>query len=483
MKKPIFELTGKDFLTGYSIQAGQPENGIFQNALGFDPFNKRGYLVPSLQPSALSDPTGAVKCINSWFESTTGYVLVQTASNLYRYAVDSPYGQTSYTSKMTITSPIAGAIVWADPSSGTLYYIYAQWSSDVKVFSNNLAASPTETQIMTNSPITSNNDIRPFCIGSDNNLYIGHTGYIGRITNPTTNDNDHSHFALDYGFTPRWIVSDGYYLVIMADNNHVTTTSRTVGNYKCKIYFWDKYKATADVIHTFSDSYIIGGAFLNDKVYVFGYNGIYVCNIVTSPKMIWDFRGNSTITNRPISPYQIVGGSDRIYWGDGNTSTGSDIFAIKDTTLYSPYITHSTTAGHAALELVGTSLFAATSTPKLYVHNVGSTAGNLTAQTATIRLDQPHTLDYVKVVLKSPMSSGQAVAVNMWDSNASVIMDTNTRSFSTNGAKKTLIFKATPSSNSKKRFNDFYLQVNPQSGVAIERVSVYATPMDDHLEE
>jgi hypothetical protein len=81
------------------------------------------------------------------------------------------------------------------------------------------------------------------------------------------------------------------------------------------------------------------------------------------------------------------------------------------------------------------------------------------------------------------MSSGQSVILNVADSNGSVVSDTTTKSYSTNGAKKQLIFGPTPASSSVNNIEDLYIQITAVAGVAIERIAVYGTPSDEHLEK
>jgi hypothetical protein len=115
------------------------------------------------------------------------------------------------------------------------------------------------------------------------------------------------------------------------------------------------------------------------------------------------------------------------------------------------------------------------------INNIGTTRANLTVHTAIFQLSATHKLDYIKVTLKAPMSSGHAVDVGMYDANSSIIKGiTDTTSRATHGAKKTLIFKPTGEAGTVQQFEDFYLSLNPQGGAAIQRVAVYATPIDDN---
>ena len=479
--KKIFELTGDDFIKGYSTQPGMATNGVFQSAPGFDPFNEMGYIKPSLAATALTAPaTNPVKFINSFNVSGTGYFYAQSTTKLYQYLVDSPYTQADKTAEINTDFPIAGAIVWGDPTTGLQKYIYAQCNTGVKVYADPIPVEGgASVEILSSVTTSSATDIRPMCVGADKNLYIGTTDAVSQIIRTDqVSGNTHNAFLTDVGFTVRGIVNDGRYLIVLADNNAIATTSRTVGNYRCRIYFWDMVGSLSDVIWDIQDSYLIGGVFKDNKIYVFGYNGIYVCNSVTSPKMIWDFRGNSSITKRPASPYQITQGSNEIYWADGATN-GNNIYAIRGTTIYSPFITHSSTYAHSAISAIGSSLVAAHSQPGIVLHNVGSTAGNLTALTAKTNLPQTYTYGYTKVVLKSPLSTGQEINLILYNGNSSLISNTTSKTYAVDGAKRVLTFRPTPTSASVKSFDDIYVSINSVAGAAIEKVCVYGMPTDD----
>lgn len=473
--KKLLELKGDDFLKGQSIQPTLPRGGIFRSSPGFDPFETEGYLQPSLEADEIDAPsTNGIKTFTDFNSSGTEYVYAHSNTKLYQYLRNTPFTQTDKTAEINVTdSPFCGAIIWKGR------YIYAQ-KTDLR--SNILpVASGSDVQIL-NGSNSSDLDIRALCIGSDKNLYVGDYGSVGKcVLHTGTAGNALDAFTIDAGYTVRDIVNDGYYLVIFADNNAVTTTNRKQGSYSCKIYFWDcsSSKTTADIIYDLpGNSYIIGAEIVGNAIKVFTYEGIYVCNSGTPPRKIWSFTGNSTITKRPMTPYQITNDGETVYWGDGETN-GQYVYANRGNAFYIPYITHGSSAKHTALNFSSGVLFAGIDTPKVYVLNTGTTRGNATAQTANIVLSGLYKLSYIKVTLKEKMSSGQAVSVNLFNSDDDTIMDTNTKSFTTLGAKKTLKFDPKPGAIPISQFEDFYLQINPQGGATVQRVVVYGIPCGD----
>jgi len=476
--RKILELKREDWLKGYSQQGGIPMGGIFEYATNFNPFERMGFLQPSLSPVELTAPADAVKVLNSFNNSSTGYFYAHTDTKLYQYLSASPYTQVDKSAEINVTNTIGGAIIWGNK------YIYAQSGilGGISVYSNSLpVASANNVEIMANAS-SSLVDVRHMCVGADKNLYIGGYEEVGKITNPAgTSGNTYNFFAIDAGFTVRALINDGRNLIILADNNAITTTSRVVGAYRCRVYVWDMGKVTADAIYDIEDSYLIGGAFLDGAVYIFGYNGVYVCNEATPPRMIFSFRDNTTIVGRPKSPYHITKDSQAIYWVDAG-SIGTRVYGIRNGTFFQPYVTHNSTPAQTSIMAIDNKLIVGTDAPKLYIHNTGETRGTSVVLTANEVLTSPHTYDFTKVVLRSPMSSGQSIDIVLNDSHGTVIANTVTRSYLTDGAKKVLTFRSSLVSSSPRTFEDIGIYI-ASTGAVVERVAVYATPLEDSLQQ
>ena len=479
----IFEIKGDMFSKGLSVQTGSARGGLFRLATGFDPFERVGFAEPSLASTELTAPsTNPIKIITHWNDGTDQNLYAHSESKLYKYLRNSPYTRTDVTTEIDITDPstfrnVVGAIVWKDK------YIYAQ-STDLR--SNSLpVASGNDTQIL-NGATGSNLDVRKLCIGADKYLYAGDLNGVAKVTNASgTSGNSLNAFAIDSQHTVRDLVNDGRYLVIFADNNVITTTGRLVGNYSCRVYFWDMSKATADIIWDFpGESYLIGARMLGDAIVVFGYNGIYLCNSTTKPKMIFSFLGNSTITKRPANPYQIASSPTSVYWADSG-STGQNIYAYgslpgsSERIFYSPYMTHGSTYAHTALSYSAGVLFAAVDSPKFYALNTGTTRGILTISNTPMQLPQPYRYGFAKVVLRSKMSSGQSVTYGAFAADGTVISDNVTRSYSAAKPRKTLIFPIKPTTGSVSEIDDIYFNLSTDGGAIVERIAVYGEALED----
>lgn len=484
----IFELKGQDWMRGLSVQTGMALGGLFQSATGFNPFETIGFMQPSLSYLGLTAPvTNPVKAITHWNDGTTGYLYAHSESKLYRYLRLSPYTQLDVTAEVTFSATgadFSGGLLWRGSADSVLRYIYA--NSD-EIRSNTLpVAIAADKQIL--SAGHSELDIRKMCIGADKNLYIPYVGGVNKcVTNDSTSGNVVAAFAIDKGYTVRDLLNDGRYLVIFADNNTISTTSRLVGTYSCRAYFWDMAKNTADVIWDFpGESYLIGAAYLDGAIIVFGYNGIYVCNSVTPPKMIASFLGNSTLTRRPANPYQITSDGSTVFWGDG-ASVNTGIYAYgslpgsNKKIFYTPYVA-ATTNAITALSSSANLLFAAHTTPSLVVYNTGSTRGDASVLTTPIQLEQPFRYGYTKIVLKDKLSSGQSVtfkALTAGELGGLVVSDQETKSYSASNPRKDFKFEITPATNSVSVIEDLVIQVTGTAGATIERVTIYGEPLPD----
>lgn len=474
----IFEVKGADWLKGFSQQASLMRGGILQAGGGANPFETEGVFQPALAATEITAPvTNPIKIFTNWNTGGVEAVYGHSDSKLYSYLRNSPYTQSDVSAQIDTANTdhaCTGAIIWKGR------YVYSQ-STDLR--SNSLpVAIGNDVQIL-NGSSSSELDIRKLCIGADKNLYIGDYGSVGKcVLHTGTAGNALDVFTIDSDHIVRDIQSDGRYLVIFADNNAVKTTSRVVGNYSCRIYFWDYSKTTADIIYDIvGDSYIIGAHIIDGKIYVFTYNGIYICNSSTPPKLIWRFTGNSTVAKRPPHPYAITGSDDTIFWGDGGTN-GQYVYAIRGTTVFSPYLTQGSTYKHTALKYTSGSLFAGTDQPKAYIHNVGTTRGNASVQFAITQYEQPYQLAFVKVSLRNPLSSGQSVVVSIFDGNGSNIMNTSTKQFSVDGALKSLKFDPVAASTPNAQFESMYITVSSVLGASIARITVYGFPIEDNLQ-
>jgi len=490
MSSKIIEIKGTDFLKGKSAQPNLPIGGLFQSYFSFDPFEQSGVMRPSLSGTPfvpmLSGSPAAVKFLSSWTNGTTNYVYGALDGHLLRILKDSPYTVTDVTSEITPRTTIRGAIIWNGK------YVYAPdggATSDLRINALPVAAG-SDVQIF-----ASWNDVlesRPMVIGADGNLYAGGNPCIYVITSSTGTAGNFK-IDIDANFTVRDLINDGRYLVILADNNTQQLSKLKLGDYRARIYFWDMVKTQSsgtkilpDVVYDLvGENYLIGGKFIDNGIYFFGYNGIYVCNSATSPKMIRPFTGTYALTKgKPFNSYQISASKGSLYWvqGSSDATIQGRIYAYgnpitgQPKIFYEPYPSVSSFDVYSLIS-IGEQLWTADAQPGILIHNSG-TRGWAEIKTTVQTMNRPHRYDYTKVVLTAPLVATQSVQVQIFNGNGTSLSD-ETINFSAAGSKQTLIFRRVPGTNSPDKFEEIYTDVIANNGAAIQRVSVYATPLED----
>lgn len=478
----IFELKGDDFAKGLSYKQNFPIGGIFSQASNFDPFEDYGYYINSLDYAVTdSSLTYTPTVLTSWNDSGTAKIYAHSPTKLYEVLADSPYTSTDKSSQITVTNPVSGAGIYKDK------YIYVDNTAGT-VRSNSLpVASGSNTTILTG--VASSNHYKPLCTAPDKNLYMGDYGQISQITNVTgTSNNTAQFYLLEDTMAVRDLVNDGNYLVAIADNNtsYTTTLSGVRGKYRCQVLFYDvnNGRSTADYIYEFTDSYLISVKQLDGAIYIIGRDNIWVCNSVTPPKSVFNFGTNSTITEPPLNPFQVVKANNSIVWcGQTNSKIyayGSMVSGQKKV-FYQPY-----SVGHtpSAITHTGTNFFVGTSgaNEMLSVLNTGSTRSITSLTTCPIYLPNGYRYAFSKVIMKTKLSTGGQVFLGITSQNNNYeVTDTETKSYSASGNnKQSIIFnKKTDSGNPAQQiFNDFSLTIG--SNQAIARVEVWATPIDEH---
>lgn len=479
--KKIIEVSGNEWMKGISIQDTHAIGGIFQSsAYNFNPFETMGYLQTALSPVAV-DGTKVLQASNScvYAYDSDGYIVFLGnrsgggAKNLYRIkASDQSVTDYSVTGGSGAGARnfgglgfYKGRIVFSDLTGGSI------WS---------LVISGIGTELSLLSPTGfSASDPTVFHNAPDGNLYFcryvanGEVGRIDSVTGAGTSTG--SAFTGDTALTPKDLTSDGRYEIIIMDDNPTKVTGITAS---CKVYFWDMDKADADVVQTIPDSYLIASRWVDGRLLVIGASGIWQCGIGTSPRLVFPLSSSEL----PLNPYAVTVRNNILYWG--TNSVGSRIYGygadVGKPILFAPHQTFSGNA-HTTLVASGTSFYAGITTGNnptsyIFVHNTGTTRSNASVATVPSQLAQPWSFSYARVVLKSVLTSGQAVALTINNGDGTVIMDTTTKSFSTDPNKKTFLFHPKPSSGSVQQFDDIYFTINPQGGAVVQKVIIYGKP-------
>lgn len=483
----ILEIKGLDWLKGLSIQAGLALGGLFQNATNFDPFEKMGYLQPSLAPVTIdaSTITTQLNYLASFADGADGFVVgigngtgVAKTKTLFSIKM-SDSSVTDYSDQIDQN---AGSQV--DHFGIGIYKSRIIYGQSTTLRSNTLVPSTGNDENILSTSLTGS-VLYPlvFVEGHDGNLYFNNSTGLGKILSVTdTTGNINNAFTItDSNMRTRDICNDGLFTIFIADTNANKVTTATS---RCRIFFWDGIKSTADIIYDIPDSFVISCRYIDGKVLILGASGIWVCNSVTPPRLIFPL----TSTQLPTSANAVSAKDNIMYWGAVGVGTKVHAYGseIGEPILYTPYTSSSGVDLHIALVSSGSFFIVTTDNPSVFLLNSGSDRANATLTNTTLQLPQPFTLAFVKVVLKLPLATGQQITLNTFNGNGSVISATDVKTFTNVGAKQTLIFAPKSAANNFKKFEDIYVQINParQTGdganAIVQRVSVYAFPADDN---
>ncbi len=487
MPKKIIEIKDSDWLKGMSAHPSVAVGGLFQTFQGSNPFEVGGIAKPTLTGgSATTNLATIPRILTGWQASGTSYVYAHSHTKLYQALIDSPYTVTDVTNQIYQSisgnpNNTSGAKLW---KGGYVYAFltdtpggYIKWNGPLPVGSGH------DTTIFQN--FQGQLDYIPLEVGADGNLYFGDAGRFGVCTSNTGTAGNTNDKYIDTDFVVRDLINDGRYLVVLADNNANNTTSRLLGAYTCRIYFWDMVQTDGsgrivpDAVWSFKDSYIIGGKLVGNEIRFLTSTGLYVTNIATPPQMVRKL--STTLYGRPVNPTQVKAASNIFYWADGGSSIsyvnayGNEI-AGQPKIFYQPY-NYANSA--TAIETAGDTFVISTNEPRLYFLNNGTTRGGVIVTTINYQMVQPYNYSHTKVVLQSPLASGQSVTVTAKCQNNSTQISTETISYSAANAKQQLLFRRTPTANQPNRFEDLTLTITTTAGVALQRVSVYADPLDD----
>lgn len=510
MSQKLLEFKNADWMKGISAQVNTPVGGIFQYVKGCDPFEpgNGGLAMPSFVPSSQTLGT-TPSFINGYKNPLSGVstLHVLTASKLYQVLKDSPFTVTDVTSQINANLPWSGTFI--SFNGQTIYkntYIYVTANSGAYAYAiqaNGLnvnsaddinigtAAAPSGTGYFLNN---FGNFTFRFCQGADGNLYFNLPEGVGEITSVTGTSGNSNVYKIDVGFVARDVLSDGRYLIILADNNGTNDSDKVEGDFLCKIYFWDMTQTDgngriiADAVWEIKDSYLIGGTFLENAIYFFGHNGLYVCNVATSPKLIRPYPAttNPGVYGRPGNAYQITASKGSIYWVDGTDTLNGCIYAYgnpvtgQQKIFYMPYVQNGSTYLHTCVTTIGNQFVTGSAEPGLFFFNLtDNSRGRVIIKSLDTNTVQPFTFDFVKVILGVPLASGQSLQVVAASAGGSNTLSSEIKSYGEVNAKQSYLFRRIPSSsNQTNRFEDIAITVN-SNGAPIQRVAVYATPTDD----
>lgn len=481
MANPIklYEIKGSDWMKGISIQSDFALGGLFQSG-NTDPFRKMGYLssVPANTEIDNTVITSEVTYLASKNSGAEGYVyaindsLVDKTKSFYRIQIsDGSVVDYSDQIDQNSSSPVT--------HNGLAMYkgrvIYEQGGS---LRSN--TTTPTtgnDTNILSSASTGGSDTPIMFSQGPDGVLYYtaNQNSSIGKIVLVTgTSGNTNTAFTMtDTSMVPKDLCNDGTYLVFIADNN---SAKSDYGNATCRVFFWDTIKTKADIIYDIPDDYLISARYVDGKVLILGASGIWVCNSATPPKLVFPLASAklptlaNQVTTKDNIMYWVAPGLVNRVWAYG-AKIGQPI-------LFNPFVLSATS--DLALAFVSSGdYFVGSDENGVFLHDTDGTPVSGNAATVVKPLDQTYKFEYVKVVLKAPLASGEQVTLGIFNGDGGVIMNSTIKGFSTYGAKQTLIFNPNGLAGSFSQFEDLYFSLTIEGDIAVQRVTIYGTPLPD----
>ncbi len=478
----ILQIKGDDFMKGISFQPNLMKGGIFQSAPDFDPFRTYGLLQQS-PVSTLVDHTTVTKTIKYF----AGY---QQSGNQYYYAYAdngstlAMYRVADITQTITdVTSSIASS---SSAARGIAIFNALPWyakNTEIR-YNTALDFSGTDTSMITG--LTSGE--HPFKIGADLNLYFANGNSVGRIVyNAGSPVATAAAFSLEMGMTIRKLINDGRYLIILADNG---VGANSGGRVNSVVAYWDMTSGNLTQRFDYFSGGIIGGEFCNNSIYILDYDGLFICNSATSPTLVASFKGNSSFSSAaPVSSSTILVKGDILYWATSSTIYGyGNPIPSQNKIFFTPHffplggITALTTNGSYFWVGTSTSSFSA---PAIYYTN-SNTYSTINVVLANVTVEKPYRLKYIKVVTSTPLSVSQNVTVQMTSAGGIYVPTNSTqKSFSDGnvGARQVLWFSVNPTSSTKSYFEDYKFIITLGAGVGVEKIEIWAEPVDNQLQE
>lgn len=466
MATKIFEIKGEDWMKGFAYQNTLAYGGLFRQAANFDPFKRMGAMSPTAVPVQDTGVPVAktVRYIASGQSGGTNYLYsyADDGSASYLYRTNATSGVTSdESSSITSTTNARGAMVYGG------YLLYAR-TTTIRSCLINLS---TNVEILTGLTDAEH----PFTIGADLNIYFPNGNSIGKINYSTglaaTTGNSTAVFSLEASMTIRHLVNDGRYLVIMADNGGTSSS----GKVNCVVAYWDMTSSTLTQRFDFLGNGLTGGVLMDSTVYVFGKDFLYVTNVGTSPKVIYNFLGSFTnISLYPTSPAQISQQGNSIFWGTSSGAIyayGSYVSGTKKI-FYHPYTLE---AACSAFIQTGVIPYGATTGSKLYgIGFAPATNQSVTLSSSLALLPQPYRFEWAKITTRAALASGDTMTFSI-NPSVGYIVANDTFTFAADGAKRTKVFKAT--GGGVLNFDEFYFTLS-SCNVVIEKLEIWGTPID-----
>lgn len=441
MLKKLFSIEYGQWEKALSSETGDFVDGIFRQFTNCDPFETQGVFAPTNAYNELGSgvisPSKTIRKILPVYtaEANQFYCL---ADDYKMYRIDSLPPVVDVSSQ--IGSGTAVAIDMVKWKGGLAYAM----SSEVR-FNAIPVASGSDVQILSANP-TSN-----LCIAADRNLYVGIGNNVGKITNSagTTSNTSSVAASLESGNITKKLIADGRYLLWIADN------SDSSGKNLITLAWWNLASSSFDDIQEFEGGSFRGAERVGRVIRLITENGLWEAVLGGGkPDCIVPFGGTIATSDIPVASFfhgsTGVHKESRMFWGTyqsgGNIICYGNKKSNKPPRLFqmgtSPDTAISAIASNNSIFIFATSGNISGGTRKLYSLRGSATANTAVANVAGFSLKKPYTFHHARVVLRSPISSGNSVSLQILTSNSTkTVLASTTKTNSTDSGERNLIFK------------------------------------------
>jgi len=475
--KKLFEVKFGEWEKSLSYETTVFVNGIFKTFSNCDPFVGRGAFVPTNAVSEIGsgvvDPAESIRVILPIYASGSGqfYAL---GDNYKAYLVDSSETVTDVSAQVGTGS--AAALDMKRWKNGVAYAM----STEVRTNAIPLA-SGSDTQVLSVNP-TSN-----LCIGPDRDLYIGVNNNVAYVRQAGGTGTAVAA-SLETGNIVKKLISDSRYLLWVAYNG-----SSPNGRDQIILAWWNLSSSAFDDIQEFEGGSLRGAEKVGNDILILTTTGIYLTRFgAGKPQLIVPFGGSVGTTDVPVSDFFMGSegcSKNTLFWGT-NGSTGR-IFAYGNPVansvkrLYqmgtSPDTNITALNTNNSKFLFATSGNTSVGTRKFYSLSGSSSINTAIANLAGFSLGKPYIFHSARVVLKSPVASGNSVSLQILTSNSTkTVCASATKTNSTDSGERNLVFRHTAAGDGSdvRTFEDLS-DVKLTTNVAIHSLALYGFPVDE----
>jgi hypothetical protein len=439
MIKKLFEIKYGQWEKALSHETTDFVNGIFRTFTNCDPFIDRGSFSPTRYVNEIGagviSTTLPIRKIHPAYATSSGQMYA-LADNYKLYLIDNDDTVTDVSAQ--IASGTATAIDLAKWNNKLIYATSGQVRQNVYP-----VASGSDAHLMTVIP-TSN-----FCVGPDRNGYIGISNNVGKFTIAGGTASAVAA-SLETNNIVKALLSAGRYLVWIADSG--TTSS---GKDQLTVAFWNMASSDFDDIQYFEAGSFRGAQVVGQTIKILTTNGIYETKFgYEKPVLKVPFGGTVSTSDVPLSGFFMGStGMDKetqFFWGTyasggnvyayGNRRQGDPERLFQMGTIPQNYITAIASNNTRFIVAAGTS---GSTGFKLYNLRGSDTYNTAVANMAGFSLGRLYTFHHARVVLKSPMSSGNSVSLQILTANsAKTVMASSTKTYITDPNERNLIFNS-----------------------------------------